>query len=181
MSLVSNYSLLSCPFSSPWLHLIAVQQRRAGYETLPVGSDFCWPHLPARQRWEPVPGRRIWPRFGGRAPVSPVQVRAHPPAAPLQTRSTRTAAHLRCQQRQHEFLTPLFTEAAVAFGPIHCTRCAILVLCGGEIPVLIHIECAQQSVRKVAVWREKSKRDFCDPYWISYFNMNIEYSMKVSK
>lgn len=102
--------------------------------------------------------------WGGRAPASPVQVRAHPPATPLQTGSTRTAAHLRCQQRQHEFLTPLFTEAAVAFGPIHCTRCAILVLCGGEIPVLIRIECAQQSVRKVAVRREKSKRDFCDPY-----------------
>lgn len=79
------------------------------------------------------------------------------------------------------FLTPLFTKAAVAFGPIHCRRCAILVLCGGEIPVLIHIECTQQSVRKVAVWREKSKRDFCDPYWISYFKMKNEYSMKVSE
>lgn len=112
MCLVSNYSLLSCLFSSPWLHLTAVQLQRAGCETLPFGSNVYWPQLPSRQRWEPGLGRRIWPRLGG---FSPVQVQAHPPAALLQKGSTGTAAHLRHQQLRHEFFNSSVHRSSSCF------------------------------------------------------------------
>lgn len=76
--------------------------------------------------------------LGGRVGHPPARKscpRAPSPALLLQKGSQGCLSpHL---QHWHEFLTPLFTQAAAAFRPIHRTGCATL---GGEIPGLIHTE-----------------------------------------
>lgn len=147
----------SCPVSSPWLHPVAAQLQAAGWGMFPLGSGVHWPHLPARQSWA----------FRGEQELA--QGSFPSPAAAEE--HTRVSPHL---QHWHEFLTPLFTQAAVAFSPIHCTRCAILALRRGEIPGLIHTERAQRWGKWQCRQRERGKGKFCNQNRIGYFKMNGE-------
>lgn len=85
---------------------------------------------------------------GGRVGHPPA--RKSSPRAPSPGSQGCLSPHL---QHWHEFLTPLFTHAAVAFSPAHCTGCATL---GGEIPGLIHTERTQRWEKRQ--WGQRGRK-----------------------
>lgn len=109
MSPVSNHSL-ELPFSFPMAASCCCPAPGSRGGTFPPGRGVQWPHQPGRKSW-----------------ASPREEELAQGSFPTRKELTRASPHL---QHWHEFLTPLFTQARLAFSPTHCTGCAIL---GGEI------------------------------------------------